>query len=118
MGVDPTRRCLCGHGDSPGCHGHAPLTRGWTRRGAECEIPLSRKLFRVPVFANELFSLLAPGLGWWGLEEGCRQLKEWQDRFPREVPLSMAINISPKRLEQPELLTHVDRQLASFGICP
>jgi len=61
--------------------------------------------------------LIVP-LGWWGLEEGCRQLKEWQDRFPREVPLSMAINISPKQLEQPELLAHVDRQLENFEISP
>ncbi len=61
--------------------------------------------------------LIVP-LGWWGLEEGCRQLKEWQERFPREVPLSMAINISPKQLEQPELLAHVDRQLKNFELSP
>ena len=61
--------------------------------------------------------LIVP-LGWWGLEEGCRQLKEWQDKFPRDVPLTMAINISPKQLEQPELLSHVDKQLSNFGIAP
>ena len=61
--------------------------------------------------------LIVP-LGWWGLEEGCRQLKEWQDRFPQDVPLTMAINISPKQLEQPELLTQVDKQISSFGIDP
>ena len=61
--------------------------------------------------------LIVP-LGWWGLEEGCRQLKEWQDRFPRDVPLTMAINISPKQLEQPELLAHIDKQLSNFEIPP
>ncbi len=61
--------------------------------------------------------LIVP-LGWWCMEEGCRQLKEWQDRFPREVPLTMAINISPKQLEQPELLSHIDTQLSSFGMSP
>jgi EAL domain-containing protein (putative c-di-GMP-specific phosphodiesterase class I) len=30
----------------------------------------------------------------------------------------MAINISPKQLEQPELLAHVDRQLENFEISP
>ena len=61
--------------------------------------------------------LIVP-MGWWILEEGCRQLKEWQDRFPREVPLAMAINISPKQLEHPDLLTQIDKQLSEFGIPP
>ncbi len=61
--------------------------------------------------------LIVP-LGWWGLKEGCRQLKEWQDRYPQDVPLTMAINISPKQLEQPELLAQVDKQISGFGIDP
>jgi EAL domain-containing protein (putative c-di-GMP-specific phosphodiesterase class I) len=57
-------------------------------------------------------------MGWWILEEGCRQLKDWQKRFPRDVPLAMGINISPKQLEQPELVAHIDAQLAKFGLPP
>ncbi len=61
--------------------------------------------------------LIVP-LGWWVLEEGCRQLKIWHDRFPRDVPLTMGINISPKQLERPELLSQIDTHLSNFGIPP
>ena len=61
--------------------------------------------------------LIVP-LGWWVLEEGCRQLKDWHERFPRDEPLSMGINISPKQLERPELLSRIDTYLSDFGIPP
>ena len=69
----------------------------------------------VPV--AEETGLIVP-LGWWGLEEGCRQLKEWQDRFPRDVPLSMAINISAKQFEQPDLVEQIATQISRFEIPP
>jgi diguanylate cyclase (GGDEF)-like protein len=61
--------------------------------------------------------LIVP-IGWWSLEEGCRQLKEWQDRFPREVPLTMAINISAKQVEQPDLVDQIATRLTRFAIPP
>ena len=61
--------------------------------------------------------LIVP-IGWWGLEEGCRQLKEWQDRFPRDVPLTMAINISARQFEQPDLVEQIVTQISRFGIPP
>ena len=61
--------------------------------------------------------LIVP-LGWWCLEEGCRQLREWQDKFPRDVPLTMAINITARQLEHPELVAQVEKQLSGFGIAP
>ena len=57
-------------------------------------------------------------IGWWGLEEGCRQLKEWQDRFPRDVPLTMAINISAKQFEQPDLVDQIATRISRFTIPP
>ena len=61
--------------------------------------------------------LIVP-IGWWVLEEGCRQLKEWQERFPRDVPLAMGVNISTKQLEHPDLLQQIDERFARFGIPP
>jgi diguanylate cyclase (GGDEF)-like protein len=61
--------------------------------------------------------LIVP-IGWWGLEEGCRQLKEWQDRFPRDVPLSMAINISARQFEQSDLVDQISTRITRFGIPP
>ncbi len=69
----------------------------------------------VPV--AEETGLIVP-IGWWGLEEGCRQLKEWQDRFPRDVPLTMAINISAKQFEQPDLVDQIATQLSRHEIPP
>ncbi len=69
----------------------------------------------VPV--AEETGLIVP-IGWWGLEEGCRQLKEWQDRFPREVPLTMAINISARQFEQPDLVDQISTRITRFGIPP
>ena len=69
----------------------------------------------VPV--AEETGLIVP-IGWWGLEEGCRQLKEWQDRFPREEPLAMAINISAKQFEQPDLVDQIAAQISHFEIPP
>jgi diguanylate cyclase (GGDEF)-like protein len=67
----------------------------------------------VPV--AEETGLIVP-IGWWSLEEGCRQLKEWQDRFPRDVPLTMALNISAKQFEQPDLVDQIAKRLARFAI--
>jgi EAL domain-containing protein (putative c-di-GMP-specific phosphodiesterase class I) len=61
--------------------------------------------------------LIVP-IGWWGLEEGCRQLKEWQDRFPRDVPLTMAINISARQFEQTDLVDQIATRITRFGIPP
>ena len=69
----------------------------------------------VPV--AEETGLIVP-IGWWGLEEGCRQLKEWHDRFPRDVPLTMAINISARQFEQPDLVDQITTQISRFGIPP
>ena len=75
------------------------------------------------VFPNEFVpvaeetGLIIP-IGWWGLEQGCRQLKEWQDRFPRDVPLTMAMNISAKQFEQPDLVEQIATQLSRFELPP
>ena len=69
----------------------------------------------VPV--AEETGLIVP-IGWWGLEEGCRQLKEWQDRFPRDVPLTMAINLSARQFEQADLVDQIATRISRYGIPP
>ena len=61
--------------------------------------------------------LIVP-IGWWGLEEGCGQLKKWQDMFPRDVPLTMAINISAKQFEQPDLVEQIVTRISHFEVPP
>jgi diguanylate cyclase (GGDEF)-like protein/PAS domain S-box-containing protein len=39
--------------------------------------------------------LIVP-LGWWVLEESCRQTRRWQERFPSDPPLFINVNVSGK----------------------
>ncbi|NOZ79216.1 MAG: EAL domain-containing protein [Acidobacteria bacterium] len=51
--------------------------------------------------------LIVP-LGWWVLEESCRQLEVWQRRFPGDPPLSISVNVSGKLFRQRNM---VDRMI-------
>ncbi len=62
-------------------------------------------------------SLIVP-IGWWGLEEGCRQLKAWHERFPREEPLSIGVNFSGLQFEQPDLYDQIDERISRFELPP
>jgi len=63
------------------------------------------------VFPNDFIGvaeetgLIIP-IGWWGLEEACRQLKDWQVRFPREEPISVGVNFSSLQFDQRLLLSN------------
>jgi diguanylate cyclase (GGDEF)-like protein len=65
----------------------------------------------------EEMGLIVP-IGKGVLHEACRQLKEWQRRFPRESTLSMAVNLSPKQFSQPNLVAHVADALSQYGLQP
>ena len=39
--------------------------------------------------------LIVP-MGWWTLEETCRQTRAWQDEFPERPPLNVSVNVSGK----------------------
>jgi len=57
-------------------------------------------------------------IGRWVLGEACRQLGDWQARFPREQPLSMSINLSGRQLQQPRLASEITRALEQSGLDP
>jgi diguanylate cyclase (GGDEF)-like protein/PAS domain S-box-containing protein len=52
----------------------------------------------------------------WVLEEACRQIKDWRDRFG--LPLSMHVNVSARDLQREDLLTHVTEILGRSGPDP
>ena len=43
-------------------------------------------------------------LGYWVLEEACRQLAEWRSRGPDFANVSMSVNLSRKQLVAPDLV--------------
>jgi diguanylate cyclase (GGDEF)-like protein len=58
--------------------------------------------------------LISP-IGYWVLEEACRQLKIWLDKFPRPNGLTMSVNLSPKQLLAPDLAQRVKQIVEASG---
>jgi EAL domain-containing protein (putative c-di-GMP-specific phosphodiesterase class I) len=61
--------------------------------------------------------LIVP-IGEWVLRTACRQLRQWQDEFPLEPPLTMNVNISGIQFAQPVLLQQVSAALEESGLDP
>ncbi len=59
---------------------------------------------------------LIHSLGLWSLEEACRQLRLWQQRFPMYPPLTMSVNLSTLQLLQPDLVKQVRQVLQRHQI--
>ena len=52
------------------------------------------------------------------LESACTQVKEWQVRYPMEVPLSIAVNLSGKHFADPRLVSQIKTVLSTSGLDP
>ena len=59
---------------------------------------------------------LMKGIGEWSLREACRQVKVWQDEFPRIRPLTMSVNFSIQHFAQNDLTGLIQDALADSGI--
>ncbi|MGH2710464.1 MAG: putative bifunctional diguanylate cyclase/phosphodiesterase [Actinomycetota bacterium] len=60
--------------------------------------------------------LIVP-IGRWVLNEACRQLRQWQDRHG-DPPLSAAVNVSVKQLQDARFVGDVRNALATTGLDP
>lgn len=61
--------------------------------------------------------LIVP-LGRWVADAALGQLRQWQDRFPSRVPLTMSINVSRRQLEDPDVVADITRAIAAAGVDP
>lgn len=54
--------------------------------------------------------LIVP-LGRWVLRTACHQIREWQQLFQSNPPLSVSVNLSVKQFSQPDLIEYIDQVL-------
>jgi EAL domain-containing protein (putative c-di-GMP-specific phosphodiesterase class I) len=57
-------------------------------------------------------------LGEWALEEACRQMREWQEKYPQASPFFMSVNLSAKQFNHTLLMAQVDSVLRKTGLNP
>jgi diguanylate cyclase (GGDEF)-like protein/PAS domain S-box-containing protein len=55
-------------------------------------------------------------IGGWVMKEACHRAKEWQERYPSEVPLSVCVNLSAGQVRHPGLLQDVSSTLRESGL--
>jgi diguanylate cyclase (GGDEF)-like protein/PAS domain S-box-containing protein len=59
--------------------------------------------------------LIVP-IGWWVLEEACRQLSDWNVKFAPPRPFTVSVNLSAKQFLQSDLLEQIDSILWRTGM--
>jgi diguanylate cyclase (GGDEF)-like protein/PAS domain S-box-containing protein len=67
--------------------------------------------------AAEDMGLIIP-IGQWVLKQAFRMAVELQERFPTSPPLTMAVNLSPRQLNQGDIVGDVRRAIRDTGVDP
>ena len=57
-------------------------------------------------------------IGSWVLRESCRQMREWQDKFPHADALTINVNISGKQFSQPNFMDEIATVLRETSLAP
>lgn len=61
---------------------------------------------------------LLPSIGEWSCQEACEQLRGWQNRFQKLVPLTMSVNLSTEQFSDANLVSKLQDLVRSTGIEP
>ena len=61
--------------------------------------------------------LIVP-IGYWVLEEACRQTKQWQEQYPEAPPFTININLSGRQLQREDVVERVQAALDKTGLLP
>jgi EAL domain-containing protein (putative c-di-GMP-specific phosphodiesterase class I) len=65
----------------------------------------------------ESYDFIIP-FGFWIIEEACKQLKEWQTRYPANPPIRVSINLSARQFTCAELCDRIIEIIDAQGIDP
>lgn len=57
-------------------------------------------------------------LGEWVLRRACAQAAEWKSLLPPGSDFGLGVNLSPRQLDDPQLLDRIDRALSDSGLAP
>lgn len=63
----------------------------------------------------ERTGLIVP-LGWWVLEESCRQMKTWQDEIPNTESFFVSVNMSSRQFSQEDVVQKIQDVLNQVGL--
>ncbi len=61
--------------------------------------------------------LIVP-IGYWVLEEACRQTVQWHALYPQEVPLRINVNLSGRQIQRADVVERVSEIIQRTGIEP
>ena len=61
---------------------------------------------------------LLPSIGEWSCQEACGQLRGWQNRFSKHIPLTMSVNLSTEQFSDANLVVKLQELVRSTGIEP
>ena len=65
----------------------------------------------------EEIGLIVP-MGYWVLDEACRQISLWHKKYPTDPPLTMNVNLSPRQCAQPDLVPKIKEILHKYKLDP
>jgi diguanylate cyclase len=57
-------------------------------------------------------------IGYWVLDEACRQLSEWRKQGTEFADISVSVNLSRKQLSQPDLVSFIESTLKKHSLSP
>jgi len=61
---------------------------------------------------------LISAIGAWVLDEACKTSRHWNERYARERPISVSVNLSGKQFADPDLAGEIEQTIARRGLDP